>query len=102
MEMKELAEINRKLIKGFEKQENKKWTVETCVMELAAECGQVADVIMKYEKYKQGASGLEDIKDELSDVLFMLFRIADEYKIDFEKAYLEMAKRTEKKLNLNL
>jgi NTP pyrophosphatase (non-canonical NTP hydrolase) len=96
MEMKEVIEKTRKVIKDFEKREPKKWTPEIMITELVKQVGGLSKQIMMLEQnyviqrndHPQYSYSKEQLADELSDILFMIIRIADFYKIDLEKSHL--------------
>ena len=69
------------------------------VTELVGEVGTLADSIMILEDYRRPRNGEHiDLEDDIVDVLFMLIRIADHYKIDLESAYSKMIDQTREKL----
>ncbi len=53
---------------------------------LTEEMGEVANEIMKLEIYEQNKD-LEKLKQEISDVLFMLMELANVYSIDLEHEF---------------
>lgn len=68
------------------------------MIELSKQVGDLAALVMVREKYyfrdkaKENSkyfSPKEKIADELSDLLFMVIRISEYYKIDLEEAHLE-------------
>ena len=100
MSLNELKARSRGLAKRFEKIEPRRWTVEGATMELATEVGDLTNLILRKEYFKQNI--YEDIdaqiRDEVSDIIFVLMRIADLYKIDLDQAYSEMEKLVNDKL----
>lgn len=93
---KEIVDKSLNVIKQFEEVEKKKWGVEGAMIELSKQVGELAKNVMMIEGYYMaGRDSLPEYKtskdkiaDELSDVLFMVIRIADYYKIDIEKEHL--------------
>ncbi|MBN2094491.1 MAG: hypothetical protein JW727_00430 [Candidatus Aenigmarchaeota archaeon] len=93
---KELVEISRRVIKEFEKIEQRKWSVEASAIELTKQVGDVARRIMVAEGYYLKGrdddpfyrTGKAELADELSDVICCIVRIADHYGIDLEEAQL--------------
>ena len=91
--------INKTLevIREFEKVEKKKWGIEGAMMELSKQVGELAKNVMVFEGYYMAGrdslpeyqTSKEKIADELSDILFMVIRIAEHYKIDLEKEHLK-------------
>jgi len=93
----ELITETNKLIEKFEKKEKKKWTPEIMITELTKQAGELSKQIMilegNYIPEKDNNLGYsaskEQLANELSDILFMLIRISNHYKIDLEKAHIE-------------
>jgi NTP pyrophosphatase (non-canonical NTP hydrolase) len=92
MPLEEIKNRSRKIFERFAKIEPRRWTIEGATMELVTEVGDLTELILRKEYYKQNIYEDLDyqIRDELSDVLLVLMRIADYYKIDLDKAYAEM------------
>jgi len=90
--LEELKQRNKKIVQRFEKLEPKRWSIEGATMELATEVGDLTELVLRKEYFKQNIYDDIDyqIQDELADILFVLLRIADYYGIDLDKAYLEM------------
>lgn len=97
----EIVEITRKEIKAFKKVEQKAWGIETIMIELSKQIGDLAKHVMMLEKYylkerenkPEYKTTKEDIADELADIFFCLVRLADSYKIDLEKALLDARRK---------
>ncbi len=93
----EVVNESLKVIKEFEKVEKKKWGVEGSMIELQKQVGELARNIMMFEGYYMAGrdslpeyqTSKEKIADELSDILFMVIRIAEHYGIDLEKEHLK-------------
>ncbi len=94
----EIVEQNRVVIKEFEKVEQKPWGIEGSMIELAKQVGDLAKHVMVYEKYylssreklTQYTTTKDEIADELTDLFFMIVRIADHYDIDLEEALVRV------------
>jgi NTP pyrophosphatase (non-canonical NTP hydrolase) len=88
---------SRKVIRQFEKVEKRKWGVEGSMMELSKQVGELARNVMMHEGYYMAGrdelpeyqTSKSKIADELSDVLYMVIRVADYYGIDLEKEHLK-------------
>jgi NTP pyrophosphatase (non-canonical NTP hydrolase) len=87
----EAIDLARQVIHRFEKIEGKPWGVEGAMMELSKQVGELAKMVMGYERYyfpnrdqlnPQYAVSREKIGDELADILYAIIRIADHYQID--------------------
>ena len=92
MSLEDVKIRSRKIFERFAKIEPRRWTIEGATMELVTEVGDLTELILRKEYYKQNIYEDLDyqIRDELSDVLLVLMRIADHYNIDLDKAYKEM------------
>lgn len=97
MSFLEAIELSRSIYKSFEEIEQKPWTVETILIELMKQVGDLSKRILTYEKYY-----LEDrenrpeyrtdknmIGNELADILHQVILIADWYGIDLLKSHIE-------------
>ncbi len=101
----EVIEQTKQVIQRFEKIEGKPWGINGAMIELSKQVGQLSALIMMQEQYypkdrdadqPQYAVTQEKIADELSDILLIIIRIADIYKINLEAAHtdaLEVAKK---------
>ncbi|MFA6099058.1 MAG: MazG-like family protein [Patescibacteria group bacterium] len=93
----EVIEKTVTVIKAFEKVEQKPWGIEGSMIELSKQVGDLAKQVMAYEKFylagresqPEYQASKEKIADELADILFMVIRIAEHYKIDLEKEHLK-------------
>lgn len=99
--VQDFIEWTQQLKEKFDALSTRKWTIESYMTELMAETGSLADSIMIQEQYRKRRPQQKpiDLADSIADIAFILHNIADHYHIDFEKAYLDMLKITENKLN---
>lgn len=94
----EVIEKTEVVVRAFKKVEQKPWGIEGNMIELAKQVGDLAKNVMTYEQYYLASrastpeyqTSKEKIADELSDLLFMVIRIANHYQIDLEQAHLKM------------
>lgn len=100
MSLKDYKQKSLEIIKRFEASEPKRWTVEGSSLELMTEVGDLVDLVLRKEYYKQNVYDDLDyqIKDELADIILVLFAIAEHYKIDLDEAYEEMLKIVDERL----
>ena len=92
----EVIEKSLEAVREFEKVEKRKWGAEGAMMELSKQVGELSKNVMAFEGYYMAGrdfvpkyrASKEKIADELSDVLFMVIRIAEHYKIDLEKEHM--------------
>lgn len=94
----EITTKTLRVVKEFEKVEQRKWGIEGNMIELSKQVGELSKNVMMLEKYylasrsqepKYKDASKEEIANELSDILFIIIRIADLYKVDLEKAHLK-------------
>jgi len=90
-----LVEMNRHVVAAFERRERRPWGIETEIMELTKQFGDLTRAILTYEGYYLAdrdssahyAADDERIGDELADILYCLLRIADRYSVDLAAAH---------------
>ena len=84
---KNFRKINEKLdpVRG------KKWTPFVMVTDLLEEAGEVASVVKGLEGFKppEKPKTREMLATELSDLLYMVFVLAEHYGINLEEAFLQ-------------
>jgi|GEM_PF-1097071 DNA repair photolyase/NTP pyrophosphatase (non-canonical NTP hydrolase) len=98
MKVSDMVEMTREVTRLFDRDVGE-WNVNVMVTELVGEVGTLADSIMIQEGHRPSRNGDHiDLEDDIVDILFMLIRIADHYKVDLESAYSDMIKRTRRKL----
>jgi len=102
----EIVKKTMEVVRKFEKVEQRKWGIEGNIIELSKQVGELSSTVMMLEKYylkerwqdpKYKNASKEEIADELSDILFVIIRIANLYDIDLEKKHLkelELAKKS--------
>jgi NTP pyrophosphatase (non-canonical NTP hydrolase) len=98
----DLVEMTRQVIAAFERVERRPWTIETTMIELTKQVGDLARRIMTQEQYyladrderSDYQTSVDEIGDELADILYCLVRIAEHYRIDLEAAHVR-ARRAE-------
>lgn len=100
MALKDYKEKSLELIKRFESIEPKRWSIEGSSMELMTEVGDLVDLVLRKEYYKQNVYDDLDyqIRDELADIILILFAISHHYKIDLDEAYEEMLQLVDERL----
>ena len=97
----QLIQQTRGMVAKFEKIEQRQWGVEGSMIELSKQVGDLSKRVMVAENYylksreadPEYQTTSEKIADELFDIWFCLVRIADYYKIDFEKHIDEITQK---------
>ena len=92
----EIIDRSRRVNTRFQKLNRRGWTVETWLIELSKQVGELAQQTLMFEKYytsdrenlPQYASSLESIGNELADIIHAVVMIADCYGIDLEQSIL--------------
>ncbi len=93
---RELVELARQVAAGFDARQRRPWTIETDVLELTKQVGELVKHVLVAERYylpdrdtdPRYATSTAEIGDELADILYCLVRVADHYGIDLEAAHL--------------
>ncbi len=89
----EMEDMYREVVKRFQKIELREWKAEGAMIELAKQVGELAKQVMIKERYYalQGEEPNVDerLGNEMADVVAQIMRLADYYKIDLEKAFIE-------------
>lgn len=99
MKLSEMAEKSREINALFEQTAPRPWTIEALITELTAEVGTLADSVMIKENYRRPRDTTElDLEDDIVDIIFLLFCIADHYHINIEDGYTKMLELTRAKL----
>ncbi|MBR2403010.1 MAG: MazG-like family protein [Lachnospiraceae bacterium] len=93
MTFKEMEEMYRAVVKRFNKIELQPWNAEGAMIELMKQVGELSKQVMIKEKYYALTDEVpnvdEKLGNEMADVIAQVMRLADYYKIDLEKAYIE-------------
>lgn len=80
-------------VKRFHKIELQEWKAEGAMIELVKQVGELAKQVMIKERYYALEGEVPDVDarlgNEMADVIAQIMRLADYYKIDLEKAFLE-------------
>ncbi|MHB8904013.1 MAG: nucleoside triphosphate pyrophosphohydrolase family protein [Patescibacteria group bacterium] len=95
---KEIIQKTNEVIKAFEKVEQRKWGAEGSMIELMKQVGELSKNVMMLENYylaeknndpNFNKASKDEIGNELSDIFFMLVRIANHYGVDLETTHLK-------------
>ncbi len=89
----EMEEMYRAIVKRFNNIELQEWKAEGAMIELSKQVGELAKQVMIKEKYYALENDVRDVDErlgnEMADVIAQVMRLADFYKIDLEKAFIE-------------
>jgi len=93
MTFKEMEEMYIAVVKRFNKIELQPWNAEGAMIELMKQVGELSKQVMIKEKYYALTDEVpnvdEKLGNEMADVIAQVMRLADYYKIDLEKAFIE-------------
>ena len=82
----EMEDMYKEVVKRFNKIELREWKAEGAMMELSKQ-------VMIKERYYALEGDVPDVDkhlgNEMADVIAQIMRLADYYKIDLEKAFIE-------------
>lgn len=89
----EMQEMYKAVVNRFNKIELQEWNAEGAMIELSKQVGELAKQVMIKEKYYALENDVADVDErlgnEMADVIAQVMRLADFYKIDLEKAFIE-------------
>lgn len=93
MTFAEMEEMYKKVVRRFNKIELQEWNAEGAMIELSKQVGELAKQVMIKEKYYALENDVCDVderlENEMADVIAQVMRLADFYKIDLEKVFIE-------------
>jgi len=101
MSLEELKPKTKKLVERFKDIEPRRWSVEGSIMELMTEIGDLTELVLRKEYYKENVYDDVDfqIRDELADIIFVVIRLADHYGVNLDQAYSEMLESVSNRLS---
>ena len=89
----EMEDMYKEVVKRFNKIELQEWKAEGAMIELTKQVGELAKQVMIKERYYALEGDVPDVEErlgnEMADVIAQIMRLADYYKIDLEKAFIE-------------
>ncbi len=89
----EMQDMYKEVVRRFSKIELQEWKAEGAMIELSKQVGELAKQVMLKEKYYAFEGEESDIDqrlaNEMADVIAQVIRLADYYKIDLERAFIE-------------
>ncbi|MCM1118423.1 MAG: MazG-like family protein [bacterium] len=89
----EMQDIYKEVVNRFNKIELREWKAEGAMIELAKQVGELAKQVMIKERYYALEGETPDVDErlgnEMADVVAQIMRLADYYKIDLEKVFIE-------------
>ena len=102
MEINEAQEQSFRILEKINNKNNAKHEPDSIFISLVEEVGEVARELSKKQKNtKRGDFNKEELADELSDIISRTLVIAEDNKIDMDKAFTEKLKKIKKRFNLD-
>ncbi len=100
----EMEDMYREVVKRFHKIELQEWKAEGAMIELVKQVGELAKQVMIKERYYALEGEVSNVDErlgnEMADVVAQIMRLADYYKIDLEKAFIEAREDEDRYLKL--
>ena len=88
-----MEDMYKEVVQRFNKIELQEWKAEGAMIELVKQVGELAKQVMIKERYYALEGEVfnvdERLGNEMADVVAQIMRLADHYKIDLEKAFIE-------------
>lgn len=75
------------------------WTVQSRVLNLVEEVGELCNAILITEGYKPEKRRKSQITDSLCDILYNLLALSNQYKLDLDSEYLKMLDQLSVRIN---
>ena len=98
----EKEDMYKEVVKRYSKIELQEWKAEGAMIELTKQVGELAKQVMIKERYYALEGEVLDVDErlgnEMADVVAQIMRLADYYKIDLEKAFIEAREDEERYL----
>ena len=92
-----MKELQRKAVK-FAEENNLESPVEYRALDFISEAGEIVKDITKSADYGESPENIQVKEDEVGDVMFSLFLLADSLDIDAEKAFSKAMKKYQKRV----
>ena len=92
-----MKELQRKAVK-FAEENNLESPVEYRALDFISEAGEIVKDITKSADYGESPENIQVKEDEVGDVMFSLFLLADSLDIDAEKAFSKDMKKYQKRV----
>ncbi len=95
METKNSLKEIQKIVNNWILEHGGYWPPLSMICAIVEEIGEVAREVNSLEGYKPKKSGIRDsnLGEELADLLFSIICIANHYKIDLSKEFIEIIKK---------
>ena len=102
MEFGELSQRARAVRELFEASEIEKfgrpWSREELALGLVGDIGELAKLVQAAEGVREVMGAREKLEHELSDVMWSIIVLADEFQVDLEAAFLRTMEEIERSL----
>ncbi|MDO8513493.1 MAG: MazG nucleotide pyrophosphohydrolase domain-containing protein [bacterium] len=95
-------QVRQKYIELQEKRFGSKWSNQEIYQGLVGDIGDLGKLIMAKEGRRTEPNSDEELAHELSDCLYCLFVLANNYNIDLEKSFLDTMGKLENRVSAEL
>ncbi|MBX4210932.1 hypothetical protein KW783_03105 [Candidatus Parcubacteria bacterium] len=85
------------LIRAFAEHDPKPWSTTVKTLDLMADSGKIAALVLEAEGYKDKKSE-DTLPEELATLFFIILDIAQDYQIDFKESFASFLEKTEQQL----
>jgi NTP pyrophosphatase (non-canonical NTP hydrolase) len=82
LDLEYLSDISIPVLSGFARVEPRKWGIDSILLELLTEIGSLGRALTIWEGYRYGSKSRHKMGDELSDVFFVLVKLAQNLRIE--------------------
>lgn len=96
--MKKAVNVRKKYGDLEMKKYGKKWTSAQVAEDFVGDVGDLIKLVMAKDGIREIDNVDKKLKHELSDCLFSIFVLADNYNIDLEESFIETMNDLEKKI----
>lgn len=86
LNMKLIQKESEPVLAGFRQLEQRVWDKSGLFLELETEIGSLGRALTIWENYRHGRKSRHQLADELSDILFVLIRIAKDYQLPIDSS----------------
>jgi len=69
------------------------------LLHMQEELGEISRRILRYEEYKKENFSIEELSQEITDLLYLTFKLANKFQINLDYEWENMWKRYENKVN---
>lgn len=95
---KETLSRAQRIARAYASHDAKPWTAEIKIVDMQVHVGTLAQAVLEQGGFKPATDIREQVGSELATILFILFDLAEECKIDLEQTFEALLAQTEREL----